>query len=292
MPDRLVIASYNVGNPRDDSVSRSIRRLIDREGVDILGLQEMGDRAGVAARLAADPNITVCRRRKGGANRVALILDAVKADHWDTVQINRGGEKIERTVAGNGETRNGFKSAEAKFIVEAQITDDGPLVGDVHLIPSTANKTITGKWRHPLAREVYKTQVAGCVAWFAAGGDVLVGDFNGTPDYGLLDPLRAVADCYSAPSRKKPRRIDQIYVRKGSGITVDEVHAVDDVSSDHPGIVAALVLPAEPARPTAKSPEARAAGLIRTKLIPTVERAPVAERLEAAAAWIETGETP
>lgn len=291
MSERLVVASYNLGNGTDARVLTDLRNLLTREGVDIIGTQETGDRATVVNVLARSEDVTLLRKPKGAPNRVALILEGLDVDNWGVFPLNPGREPIERTVAGNGAvvTINGRrrKRAEPKFIVWGDV--EGIRIGDTHYIPSSAQRTKLPprRWRHPLARGVYRTQVARTVEWFEQGGDVLLMDANGVPGYDLLAPLAEVADIYDAPSKKKPRRIDKVCIRKGSGISVEDVWAEDDVSSDHPAIIARLLLPTP--RKAPKPPEARAAGLIRTKLIPDVERAAVAALLEAAAAGIEDG---
>lgn len=230
---RLPIGTYNNGNARDAVLLKDWNRLLDRHPVALYGCQETADRDAVMSALEAE----VLRLKGDSRGRLALVLDGgIDYADWGYWMLNVGGERVEKTVAGSADG-----TAERKYILWADVHDT--LIGTTHLIPSTARRTPLGAWKHPMAREVYKTQVAGCVEWFANGGDVLMGDMNGEPDYSLLEPLRQVAACYSLPTYGDDREIDHIWIRNGSGLMIEDLLALTGYSSDHKPLVATLVIP-------------------------------------------------
>jgi hypothetical protein len=243
----LPVGGYNLGNVTTAQAVTSLRTLLEEFGIKVVGTCESGDQAAAMSKVDALPDTEVLRKAKGAPNRLALALsdlDLPEPLEWGYFPLNPGHEEIERTVAGNGRVEDGHKLAEPKFIIWVVI--NGVMVGMTHYIPSTAVRTrITRRYKHPDARGVYRVQVDRTVEWFESGGDVLLGDFNGTPTYDLLRPLRQVAHCHAPASRKKPRRIDHLYIRIGSGIEVVEgtLQAIDNLSSDHPAVIAQLKIP-------------------------------------------------
>lgn len=237
------LATYNLGDPAAARLVVDLRRL----DTDVIGVQEAGDRTEVLSAITTHQVV----RDAGEAARVALLVRlgiGVSAHGLTRISVRT---KVGRLVA--GARRTGY--AEPKFISDVTLTD-GTRIGVTHLVPSTslpANRA---------ARALYRRQVAGCVAWFASGGDVLMGDFNGDPDYNLLAPLRAVATPHTAPSRGT-RSIDHLWTRRGAP-TLTDVQALGGYSSDHRPVVgvltpipvpqAATPTPAPVPKPTPKEP--------------------------------------
>jgi hypothetical protein len=280
MPELLEVGGYNTGNGSLDRVTQDYSNIVNRIGLKVTGICEAGDRSRELERTDKLPDVRILRAAKGAPNRLGLILsdiDDARVEDWGYFPLNPGHEDIERTVAGGADG-----TAEPKFIVWVVI--DGVMIGMTHFIPSTAVRTrVTRRWKHPDARLVYAVQVARTVEWFKSGGDVLLGDMNGTPDYDMLRPIRQVAKCYAPDSRKKPRRIDHMYVRHESDVQVvpGTVLAVDDgLSSDHPLVKASLILPAQS---TLKPANIRAAEIIERRA-ESVPRQDVRAELLAAAA--------
>jgi hypothetical protein len=247
MPELLEVGGYNTGNGSLDRVTQDYSNIVNRIGLKVTGICEAGDRSRELERTDKLPDVRILRAAKGAPNRLGLILsdiDDARVEDWGYFPLNPGHEDIERTVAGGADG-----TAEPKFIVWVVI--DGVMIGMTHFIPSTAVRTrVTRRWKHPDARLVYAVQVARTVEWFKSGGDVLLGDMNGSPDY-------------------------DIQVVPGTVLAVD-----DGLSSDHPLVKASLILPAQS---TLKPANIRAAEIIERRA-ESVPRQDVRAELLAAAA--------
>jgi N-acetyl-anhydromuramyl-L-alanine amidase AmpD len=213
--------TYNAGNATAAKVTHDYEQLAALD-VDVIGSQEVSDRGSIIAHAPGMTGIQL--RTKPNSAHVALnVRDGLTVAGVDLKPLNKL-TWVGRLVAG---ARKSGKS-KAKYILSALV--DGRRIGVTHLVPSWTKK------RCILARRLARKQVAGCVEWFNAGGQVLMMDGNGPATHKVFAPLRKVAVPYARGKSHGIER-DIIWVAKDAAADVD-VEALSGYSSDHPPVEA------------------------------------------------------
>lgn len=222
------VCTYNAGNASAMKVGADFQRLA--KAYPIVGCQEVADRH----RELNATGMQVLTGDGTGKGHVALLLGAgapAKATGW-----------VPCTPA----TRVGAWGAGPSVIAPkgirwATVTVDGAdvTVGVTHLVPSVQRPAKTPAAKIGLARRraLFKRHIRAIVKWVESttGPLVIMADWNATPDFPLLQPLRdAGLTCSSAPSHGA-RAIDQLWSR---GLTVNAVEALAGFSSDHKPVAA------------------------------------------------------
>jgi len=188
------VCTYNAGNANATKVTLDFQRLA--KAYPIIGCQEVADRH----RILNATGMHVLTGDGSGKGHVALLLGAgapAKATGW-----------VPCTPA----TRVGAWGAGPSVIAPkgirwATVTVDGGdvTVGVTHMVPSVQRKAKGVKARIGLARRrrLFKRHIAAIVKWVESttGPLVIMADWNATPDFPLMQPLRdAGLTCSSAPS--------------------------------------------------------------------------------------------
>jgi hypothetical protein len=224
------VITYNAGNASAARVTTDYANLAARDP-DVIGSQEVTDRAHIIAHVPGMTGIQL-HSHPNSAHVALNIRDGLPFSDVQLKKLNNL-TWVGRLVAG---ARKSGKS-KIKYILSALV--GGRRVGVTHLVPSWTRK------RCILARRLARKQVAGCVEWFNAGGDVLMMDGNGPANHPVFAPLRKVAVPYAKGKSHGIER-DIIWVRKGAATHVD-VRALSGYSSDHKPVVADITWAAKPA---------------------------------------------
>lgn len=218
----LSVTTYNVGSRNDDKLDADLDRLCAKPGV--VALQECGDRQQMLAR----KGWWLLQGEEDGKAKVALLV------HRDYPVIKSGYFKLSnRTFVGDWGA--GPEVIATKWIAWAQfgVGERKVRVGCLHYVPSVQQEsTNPGSDKR---RDLYRKQVQRTVKWEKKGRvtHLFCGDFNATPDFFLLDPLKKAGLGHrSAPSHGK-RDIDQHWFRRTDWLSVSNAHALDGYSSDH-----------------------------------------------------------
>lgn len=222
------VATWNLGSKPNDDVMHGLVRLLEHH--QILGVQEAGDRD---AALAGARRATGCRVLRGdgdGQAKVALLVsEPVEATDWYPCT----------PATYVGPLGAGPSTISPKGVRWARVP--GLTVGVTHMVPSVQRPPFPGRKRR---RALYAKHVAAIVEWASKveGPLVLLGDFNATPDYFQLRPLRdAGFTLHTRPSHGR-RAIDYVAVR---GLKAGDVSALTGYPSDHRPVVATLSVPQE-----------------------------------------------
>lgn len=225
----LTLATWNVGN-RDDRAVRVGLTMLSARQVDVIGLQECGDRWGLLPDWAAENGYEVRRWGVGfpGADSVPILVRG-RARRRRVREAVEGGREVGR---GAGPSR-----AKAKVVQVARVDlDDWPLaVLNTHMVASAT------RLGHRQRKAHYEDHIE-VVAQMARrqierrGRVVVLGDMNAPPDFRGLDPLREVGLHNQVHQPTHGRRcIDHIWTH---GLQVTE-RLVIKMPSDHD---AALVI--------------------------------------------------
>lgn len=216
------LCTYNAGNASRDKVTADFRRLTTRYPV--VGCQEVADRQremNVGAQVLTTDG-------KDRAHIALLVRNDVSIGDWGYVPCTR------RTNVGAWGA--GPSVIAAKWLLWARVIVEGvPITfATTHMVPSVQRPAHTAAARRGLAkrRALYGKHVQAVVKWAdtITGPLVIVGDWNATPDFALLQPLvdAGFTPTY-APSHGK-RAIDIHWSRN---ITPGFVEALTGFSSDH-----------------------------------------------------------
>lgn len=232
------ICTYNAGNGTSTEVAADFRRLA--AAYPIIGAVEVADRH----RQLNATGLQVLTGDGGGRGKAALLTSLPVAS---TGYV----PCTPRTFVGTWGA--GPSTIDAKGIrwARVQVDSQDVTVGVTHLVPSVQRPAKGPVARLGLRRRraLYRKHIAAIVRWAATaqGPLVIVGDFNATPDFPLLEPLRAAGlTCSTAashPANDPGRAIDHHWSR---GIDPLVVEALDGFSSDHKPVAVTYEIPDVP----------------------------------------------
>lgn len=229
------VCTINLGSKADWRVRRALKRRA--RDADVITVQEAGDRERPLRAFCDATGWTLLREDGDGRGKVAVLLSPVNAAFaevagWGYVPCT------DRTFV--GAPGAGPEWISPKHVLAADLGD--VTVATTHLVPSVQRPPFPGRTKR---RELYRQHIAAIVEWAATVPSpiVLTGDFNATPDYPQMDPLREAGfRCHAVPSHGD-RAIDHIWVR---GCTADAVEALP-FPSDHRMVAATITIPEVPA---------------------------------------------
>lgn len=241
------VCTFNAGSAKEERSAQDFQRLT--AAYPILMCQEVADRKWEMEQ-GRSQIITSESRRKGGRRKVALLIRTPE------VKILESGYVRCTRRSWVGAWGAGPSMIDAKWIVWArvQVLGVNATVATTHLVPSVQRPAHTddAKAGHRRRLALYRKHIAAIVKWAESvdGPLVIGGDFNATPDFELLQPLKdAGLDLMSAPSHGQ-RAIDLLWSRGLTGLTVK---ALAGYSSDHKPVAATYESKVPPV-PTPKPP--------------------------------------
>lgn len=222
------VCTYNAGNAKAEKVAADFQRLA--KSYPVIGCQEVADRHKIL-------NATGMQVFTGGGNgrgKVAVLssLPVVATGYVPCTP---------RTFVGAWGA--GPKTIDAKGIRWVRVvTSSGEVtVGATHLVPSVQRPAKGPIARAGLARRraLYRRHVAAIVKWVKSvdGPLDIVGDFNATPAFPLLQPLHDAGLTLSTAPSHGDRAIDHHWSR---GLVPLAVDALDGFSSDHKPVAASF----------------------------------------------------
>lgn len=225
------VATYNVG---DRGTADDIARL--SRTADVVLLQEVGDQATALAPFTG----RTIRGDGDGRSKVAVIvregLTVRDSGHWPCTG------RVDVGSLGAGPRELGPKwIAWAK--IDAEDIGRAINVGSTHLVPSVQRAPFPGRSKR---RWMHSQHVAALIAWAkdreGHGITILGGDFNATPDYLGLKPLRAAGFVPATKPSHGKRAIDAVWHRDQPKIHLVSVDALDGYGSDHKPVLATYAI--------------------------------------------------
>lgn len=222
----LTVATFNMGDGPDSVKITALDKLRDA-GAQVICLQEAGDRKKVLTRWSADNGWNAFfGDGTAGASSVPILVTP-------DLKVTRFHSRLAVPARNVGEGAGPDRS-KAKVVNVARI-DGGWRVLNTHMIASATRRGS----KYDRRRAHFHDHLAVLLDMLrrdTKATQICVGDFNATPEFRMLEPMREIATQVVAGGGTHGRRmIDLAWVVRGR--IVDKAQLLSRMSSDHKAVV-------------------------------------------------------